>query len=646
MKEFDTLSAMQSSKQTLTGLRIVARDLRDVQYLLTEDGYVAATNDVTLSNGRVAARVTDMTTEDIINNRRVFLVGATIDTIGYYDASGGGAGQWVRVDGSGSSFSSPSDTANAIIYDGIGQRWDLVAKGGVLNVDQLGARGDCTGVGVGTDDSPVYRAALNWLGGANFRGIENSYKKRYRIASACPSSFLTGRRDMLIDFKGPVTPDASSFTAFSVKGMRDSKFHIYAYEGGTDADYTQVEPAGGSKLLEIRACRRCQVDLQTESYLGRVVQTYNDNSPFKLSFLDFHMNCGDITTSPGSLPTGQAGFFQGTSAFGGFRYINCAWNKYMPIFDSIVDCVVEHAEFGPSPAVLSSWEWRGCGSIWLGKMLYGDESGTQVGMLFTDNASGTGCRRVDIDTFFSVDPLIALKFENSETTDYALHIKNFVSRNAVDAGLVLANVKGAEVNVRSQADNVALRIEPNCRDIKAYVFGNANLQETVVIGNDVSDTTISGISRDASQAAADTYACARVNSVDTGIVFDNFNTRGASPSGSFELAVGSEVTVRNGRLETQPPMVLDTPRSATHVQGYKTHNSGTATILSGTNAVVVNHGLAAEPESINLTGRGSSEVGQLWYSSTNATSFNINVPANVTADRIVSWEASTEDFDN
>jgi len=69
-----------------------------------------------------------------------------------------------------------------------------------------------------------------------------------------------------------------------------------------------------------------------------------------------------------------------------------------------------------------------------------------------------------------------------------------------------------------------------------------------------------------------------------------------------------------------------------------TKNSGTATIPNGSSTVTVNHGLAAAPSVVKLTGT-HSEVKDCWVTNPTATQFTINAPAAVTADRDVYWQA-------
>jgi len=75
-----------------------------------------------------------------------------------------------------------------------------------------------------------------------------------------------------------------------------------------------------------------------------------------------------------------------------------------------------------------------------------------------------------------------------------------------------------------------------------------------------------------------------------------------------------------------------------HNMGFITENNGIATIPNGSSSVVVDHGLAATPNVVKLTGT-HSEVKDCWVTNVTSTQFTINAPAAVTADRDVYWQA-------
>lgn len=79
-----------------------------------------------------------------------------------------------------------------------------------------------------------------------------------------------------------------------------------------------------------------------------------------------------------------------------------------------------------------------------------------------------------------------------------------------------------------------------------------------------------------------------------------------------------------------------------NVDGYRTENRGTATLLNGTASIVVNHGLANTPELGDIlvtpqTSDGSAT--QFWISTATATTFTILMDADPGKNVPFSWHA-------
>jgi hypothetical protein len=70
---------------------------------------------------------------------------------------------------------------------------------------------------------------------------------------------------------------------------------------------------------------------------------------------------------------------------------------------------------------------------------------------------------------------------------------------------------------------------------------------------------------------------------------------------------------------------------------YPTRNRGTATIPAGQTSVTVTHGLVSTPTKIIVTPRAN--IGSVWVSSRDSTSFTINCSTAPTTDVVVDWEA-------
>ena len=252
-------------------------------------------------------------------------------------------------------------------------------------VTDFGAVGDCTAVGVGTDDADAIEDALAWLHGGNYRRLEFAPGKRWRMSRAV----ISGTDPVIgcqIIMESPITPDTDDFSAITIQNIREGYFDLKVHQGGTDADYRELEPAGGSQAFVIKGCRNATYSVQANSYLGRVMLVDCVGGYFKNSFHHGFINCGDRTEAFLAEPCGQAIYVRGPITALGCFEIKTPWSKYSPIFDSAVDIYIPYAEFGPLNAVdISSWEFRGCGSIWLGNMLGGDETFTHPLMKFTTN---------------------------------------------------------------------------------------------------------------------------------------------------------------------------------------------------------------------------------------------------------------------
>jgi hypothetical protein len=83
-----------------------------------------------------------------------------------------------------------------------------------------------------------------------------------------------------------------------------------------------------------------------------------------------------------------------------------------------------------------------------------------------------------------------------------------------------------------------------------------------------------------------------------------------------------------------------------HNVGYKTSNSGNATMLSGNSSVVVSHGLDVQPQGyeILLTPTGSppaAGISTFWISTVTATTFTISANASATSNIGFGWAVRT-----
>jgi hypothetical protein len=498
----------------------------------------------------------------------------------------------------------------------------------VSSVTQFGAVGD----GV-TDDTAALQAGSAWLISGDNRRLYFPADRRYRIKATVYIQSI-GVKNCSIVMDAPISPDPGIGKGFIISGFRHSEFKLKVSGGGIDADYTQADPVGGDNAFVITGCRHCKWDITGNDYAGRVLNVRAATSPYKTSFNDFRLDTGDRAEVTGASKVGQAVYCLGsTTAFGSFTYLNASWSKYAPYFKDIVDCVISHAE-GGTGSNLSSWTFDNCGSIWLGDVLMGDESGTETLMTFKN-----GCRRININNFFAVQSNIGLLIQDCNSSITGIHINN-ITGSENKTLMQIDNSNWCSVDcVDSNMDDNSLIISGTSKNIIVSIFGLSNNKETVVISDTASYITIKGISTDASQVGADIYATSKVTSTGVGIIFDNFSSVGSSPSAAFDLVAGNNVIILGGRYTTSPGFLGGVePIQIRDAQGIKSEGMGTATILSGDTSVTVAHGLFNVPSYVQLTGR-HSETSQSFAAVIDDTNIRIDVPSAVTANRTVDWYA-------
>ena len=83
-----------------------------------------------------------------------------------------------------------------------------------------------------------------------------------------------------------------------------------------------------------------------------------------------------------------------------------------------------------------------------------------------------------------------------------------------------------------------------------------------------------------------------------------------------------------------------------HNVGYKTSNSGSATLLSGNSSVIVSHGLDVQPQGyeFQITANGSpgaAGISNFWVSAVTATTFTISANASATSNLGFGWSVNT-----
>lgn len=514
-------------------------------------------------------------------------------------------------------------------------------------VTDFGAVGDCTAVGVGTDDTTAIADALAWVHGGNYRRLEFAPGKRWRVTSAIVSGTDPVVGSQII-MESPITPDTGAFTAITIQNMRDCYVELQVYEGGQDADYSEAAPAGGSQAFRIKGCRHICGEITANSYLGRVLLDDCVGGYFKNSFHELFIRCGDRSEAFLAVPCGQAIYVLGPTTALGWYSFNSAWTKYGNVFDSVVDIAIPYAEFGPlntDVGANSTWEFRGCGSVWLGQILGGDETFVHTLMKFTTNTGGTGCRRVNIDTFFSVGAQNAIIFEDFEADDNGILIKNLISRQSAGPAVMVSNVpKICVLNHDSVQDYQGVAVVGPVGYLEYHIQADDTEREAISVSSGATGIMhFHGRSKDASQETINTYAHAKIDETAAArIDFIDFIMQGTDPIACFDIAgtSGSNgVRILGGRYETTTKFENSIEASSIdNAQGIVGKTWGTATIANGTSSIVVSHGLFNTPSYVLATGN-HAETSDVIVTNKTTTQFTLSVPSNVTAARTVDWNA-------
>lgn len=603
---------------------------------------------IRVSNNIVGSVSTSISTTEMLITSTSYIsfdADTIVETLGY-SQKGVGSARWRKTGVTGLTPSqSPAQLGDIKLTDSTGNEWELVVDAAGVSVDSLGAAGDCTGVDTGTDDYLAYQAALNYIEGGAGRKVINDPSKRYRIGSSVTATAAAKIESQII-FEGRITPDSTVVDAFTISWLRDGEIALNAYESGTDADYTQKDPASATQFLVFRGSRRNKLMLKTNRYAGRLLRTkVATGSEYKLSFNDFNIRSGDQTSVDGDV-IGQSYYFEGTSAFGNVSHMVASNEKYGSIADSIVDITYEYLETGTG--LTTGYEWRGCGSVWIDNMLLGDETQTLTTALFTVNDALDGCRRVTIQNMLCVQPGIGVHFDRLESSavDPGFIVNNLIVDQASDAMIKITDSNFGTFRAFGKACNKDAVIEGTSRNISGEVKSRNARKNCVQILDTASNIDITGSNEGASQVAPGMHPVVDVRSVGENIVFNDFTIQSDVTAGSYDIIASNNVRIQGGRAEAQPVFTSAAAKRIRNLEGYRNEFSGVATILSGNTSVTVTHTMDVLPETVQSTGRTSSEVASTWVSAIGATTFDINVPSAVTGDRSVMWEAKADDYNN
>ena len=176
IKQGDNLSLLVNDQKYLQG----TEDLASLQALSpTEDeeyfflrstfthyklrglGYTAKLGDVVFANGRVASKLNNFTTQELIASDFTLTTGSLVTTNGYYLSGDKGEGSWEVTGNTVFASQTPSDTITARISTAAGQELEYTGFGRgtdkEVNIRALGARG-----GFLVEDTAALEAAVAW----------------------------------------------------------------------------------------------------------------------------------------------------------------------------------------------------------------------------------------------------------------------------------------------------------------------------------------------------------------------------------------------------------------------------------------------------------------------------------------------------
>lgn len=273
----------------------------------------------------------------------------------------------------------------------------------------------------------------------------------------------------------------------------------------------------------------------------------------------------------------------------------------------------------------------------------------------------TYCSNEDIDTSGVWSGIV---FSGTSTACFAIGNSMYGSIQAVGTSNIIGNkvygYSGAHGGIYAYgtgtlvANNYATGFAPGHGGIEVRGYGN------VIIGNVLENNSGNGIELNAYNSTEDVRRNVVVGNViransSHGIYITRTN------GNISDLLIADNVVIDNGGYGIYMESIsIDNVRITSNILlgntsgairlspyatnvfirgnvGYLTENSGTATIPANQTSVTVNHGLATTPGKVLVTPRGN--VGTVWVSARDATSFTVNCSTAPSADTIIDWYA-------
>jgi hypothetical protein len=515
-----------------------------------------------------------------------------------------------------------------------------------VNVRDYGAVGNCTAVGVGTDDSAAFQAAVDaWISNPGSRLVVPA--GRYRIAASVVAN-MAAQRGLSFEMDGVITPDAGVARAISFIDAVELRCVLKVYGGGTLVDYTTADPVGATEAFYFRGVRSLDAWVYARSYLGRTIRaTRQQGAETKTSMLRFQVvETGDV--SGGHSRCGQAWYFDdggvgdSQGAFGGVLQARTFWDVYGPVSEDVSDMV-----FGTLEGSFreSGLEFRGCQGVLWDKIYIGDTGNEVAGracVTFKQSTTTTRrCNRVHISLLKCLKTPVGLRFENGDLGIPGIYVGNVFARLCSEVAVDISNARRVVIdNIATYDCGTALRVDgTDTVDVRAGLASRSFIGGDGVVISAGTQIQLNGFLRDGAAAKS----LVKVTTTTGEVILNHLEL--TDDTGAFLLDLPSSNAVRmyGGRLGVggATAAMNNRPKDIVDVRNYKTTGSGQATVLSGGTSVTVSHGLARTPVHVVVTGR-HAETGAAVVTSVSSTQFVIAVPVAVTADRTVFWTTSAE----
>jgi len=421
-----------------------------------------------------------------------------------------------------------------------------------LSVFDFGAVGDCTGVGVGTDDAAAIQDAFDWVGAGSFRELIFPAGYRFRVGSACTldlgGSSPTFRRGQRVIMLSPITPDASAFDAFTIHNGWEGHLVLTAFEGGVDADYDQADPSGGSQAFVLRGLRGFTGGVRGRSLAGRLLRIppqIGSEPKFSSTILEY------IYYEASN--TGQAYYIDsGQSAFGHIDKVWVYYGKYGPHFRDTQD--ISFGRFAQGTQNLGGATFKGCVSVHFGILDGADVTSPYVStpILISDNPdTSKEAYNISIGQATIVPGLDGLVLRNigaGGTYRTGCVIGNLTTLSNSGIGLTVDGCKNVSIaNHDSRTEGKALKIMGASENIDINC-GYAGVVGTAIeVAGTAENVVLRGFINEAN--TANTGSTSVVDVTTTGkVVFDDFSNKSTNGDYAYDLPSGNNVHFRGGEV--------------------------------------------------------------------------------------------------